>query len=79
MDRDGDLAMEDGGLGFFGNSKKTQTMVELQMTGDETEHSFVRRWNNKLFYPVFSCGCLLSPSPYSRNGLVHSFIPSGNC
>jgi len=77
VDGDGDLAMEDGSLGvFFRNSEKAWTVAELQMTGDETEQSFVRRWNNELFYSVFGCGCLLSPSLCSGNGLVHGFVPS---
>jgi len=62
-----------------GNSERAWSMVDLWMTGDEMEQSFVRRQSTEPFFPVFSCSCLLSPFPYSGDNLVHGFIPSGNC
>ena len=62
-----------------GNSERAQSVAELWRTGDETDWSFVRKWSTEPFYLVFDCSCLLPPSPCSRDGLVHSFVPSGNC
>ena len=49
------------------------------MTGDKIEWSFARRQSTEPFYPVFGGDCLLSPSLYCGNNLVHDFIPSSNC
>ena len=56
-----------------------QFVAELWRTGDETEQSFARRQSTEPFYPVFGGNCLLPPSSYCRNDLVHDFIPSSDC
>ena len=53
-------------------------MVELWMTGNEMEQSFVRRWSTEPFSPVFGGGCLLPLSPCSGDDLICDFIPSSD-
>jgi len=79
VDRDGNLAMEGDDLGVSGNSERVQSVVELWMTGGETERSFVRRWSTEPFYPVSGGGCLLPPSLYFRADLICGFVPSSDC
>jgi len=49
------------------------------MIEDKSEWSSVRRWSTEPFYPVFSDGCLLLLSSYSRDDLICSFASSSNC
>jgi len=54
-------------------------VANLWMTRDEMEQSFVRRQSTEPFFPVFSGGCLLLPSPCSKDNLIHGFVPSSDC
>ena len=54
-------------------------MVDLWLTGDATEQSFVRRQSTEPFSLVFGDGCLLPSSPYYGNDLIHGFVPSSDC
>jgi len=54
-------------------------VVELWIIGGEMEQSFVRRQRTEPFFLVFGYGCLLRPSPYSRDNLVRDFVPNSNC
>ena len=54
-------------------------MVELWTIGDKTERSFVRKQHTESFSLVFGYGCLLRPSPYSRDDLVCDFVPNSGC
>ena len=49
------------------------------MTGDKIEQSFARRQSTEPFYSVFGSDCLLPPSPYCENDLIHDFVPSSDC
>ena len=60
------------------NSERAQSMADLWLTGDETEQSFVKGQSTEPSYPVFGCGCLLLPSLYFRDNLVHGVTPLEN-
>ena len=65
--------------GVSGNSKRVQSVVDLWLTGDATEQSFVRRQSTEPFSLVFGDGCLLPPSLYYGNDLICGFVPSSDC
>jgi len=65
--------------GVLGSSKKVRSVAERWMIGGEMEQSFVRRQRTEPFFLVFGYGCLLRPSPYSGDDLVHDFIPNSDC
>jgi len=61
--------------GVLESSKRVQSVAELWMIGGETERSFVRRQCTESFSLVFGDSCLLRPSLYSGDNLVHDFVP----
>jgi len=61
-----------------GNFERAQFVADLWMIGDKTEQSFVRRQSTKPLSLVFGGGCLLLPSPCSKDDLAHDFIPSSD-
>ena len=65
--------------GVSENSERAQSVMDLWITGDEIEQSFVRRWSTEPFSPVFGCSCLLPPSLCSGGDLVCDSVPSSNC
>ena len=65
--------------GVSENSERARSVVDLWMTGNEIEQSFVRRWSTELFSPVFGCSCLLPSSLCSGGDLVRDSVPSSNC
>jgi len=65
--------------GVLGSSERVRSVAEWWMIRDETEQSFVRRQRNESFSLVFGYGCLLHPSLYSRDDLIHDFVPNSDC